>query len=213
MTNLTKIVCGICILIYGCQSKSNQQKYHLDYSKMKESFTTKHFAHFPSALNDSNYFFDIVPPSKAKDWKRSGVVLVRKLTQESAIHLKRKIIDSVQYTYKPGDSCLLVVNLFERKIGGDVFLKRYKGFCNEEFVPIPNFSKTLKHLSLNVFTKDNRLKNDFTMYVLEAEPGEFLPSGNLTEGIGLPEKWHNGYSRGIVINEKDGIIIYWLEIW
>ena len=50
------------------------------------------------------------------------------------------------------------------------------------------------------------------IYVLGAERGKFLSTGSLSKnGVGLPNEWGHGYSKGIAI--YGDIAIYWLEVW
>ena len=55
------------------------------------------------------------------------------------------------------------------------------------------------------------LSDNFEIYVLDSK------SGNYWEGLKpldyMPEGLENGFSKGICINKKIGVIIYWVIIW
>lgn len=60
-------------------------------------------------------------------------------------------------------------------------------------------------------TSKSGLSQDFTIYVLDSRPGAYW------EGLKpldyMPEGLENGFSKGVCINEKKGVIIYWVIIW
>lgn len=84
---------------------------------------------------------------------------------------------------------------------------------NENYIPIPNFAPINCSGDIVDLNKD-RLPKEYTIYVLDASYGKFVKNSWLSEGMGLPEKWKNGYSMGYAMssNRKDKII-YWLIMW
>ena len=79
----------------------------------------------------------------------------------------------------------------------------------KNFIPLPNYPRWQSMFGdLNA-----EIPKDLTFYVLGASPGYFLPDSLLTNGGGLPEKWKNGYVKGISITETEEKIIYWVTVW
>lgn len=57
------------------------------------------------------------------------------------------------------------------------------------------------------------LNENFTLYILGYGTGKFLADGYLYECPYLPNEWKHGYSRGVAVNDKENIIIYWITVW
>ena len=55
------------------------------------------------------------------------------------------------------------------------------------------------------------LSKDFTIYVLESKPGKYWKG--LSPSEHMPKGWENGYTKGICINTKRDILIYWFVVW
>lgn len=83
----------------------------------------------------------------------------------------------------------------------------YRVDCSINDYPIPNFHWIRKKLKL----KGNFLSSDFLIYVLEAKQGNFLDNEMLIESP--CSEWRHGYSKGIIISEERGLVIFWVEIW
>jgi len=85
----------------------------------------------------------------------------------------------------------------------------YQSTCSVFKYPIPTFQEERRFFNI----EGNYLPDDFTIYVIDAEPGIFLPEKNLIKTPCEDEKWNHGYSRGIAVSKERGIAIFWLEIW
>ena len=40
-----------------------------------------------------------------------------------------------------------------------------------------------------------------------------IDNNSLGRAIGLPNKWKHGYCKGVAINRKKQLCIYWIEAW
>jgi len=60
-------------------------------------------------------------------------------------------------------------------------------------------------------TTKSGLSKEFKIYVLESKKGKYWKK--LESKKYMPEEWENGYSKGVAINDKKYIIIYWVVIW
>ncbi|MFO8055500.1 MAG: hypothetical protein R6U19_10110 [Bacteroidales bacterium] len=202
----------IIVLFYSCHAALNQPNLSYDYNKLQENFKEEFYSHFPRQVS-GDYIFNIEGVKATKTSNRCGASLLVNMQKEEITKLKERISDSILAEYKPSDRCLLTVNMLTNNIAGSIFIEHYNKLCTEEYIPVPDFSSLFVNSKLSLYTEEGKLTDNFTLYILKSEPGKFLDKKYLTEGIGLTEKWRNGYSRGIAINEKDNIVIYWLEIW
>lgn len=118
--------------------------------------------------------------------------------------------------YKSNQECLLVLNRFSthKNYGYPKESEINKNLidldCYNDLFPIPNFSNFSAYQTEMTSSK---LHEDFIIYVLEAQPGEFLEKNDLTNNKFMPEKWNHGFSKGVALNEEEKLIIYWTIIW
>lgn len=88
---------------------------------------------------------------------------------------------------------------------------------NTQYYPVPFFEaenfEQIGVKSRDVFSNKtiSGLSNDFVIYVLESKSGIYWKG--LKPNKYMPEDWKNGYSKGVCINHKNGLTIYWLIIW
>ena len=60
---------------------------------------------------------------------------------------------------------------------------------------------------------DFQLPDDFQIYVLDAQKGNYYNEEFPSRWIELTGEWKHGYSKGYAYSTKRNIIIYWAEIW
>ena len=109
----------------------------------------------------------------------------------------RKLKLSKIKTYQPTDSIFIIIGDsldYSKKISG---------------IPIPSFQSYERDFGLN----SKYLTDNHNLYVLEYKPGKYMDKEYLTSKNKLPEKWKNGFSRGIAINESQRELIYWTCVW
>lgn len=117
------------------------------------------------------------------------------LKQELEINAKRK--------YHFSDSCLMILPYDYNNI--KIIDSDTAAICKDSHVlPIPNFKQWRLEFT------DEFYKNS-TIYVLDAQKGSFLKDYLSKSGVGLPEEWLHGYTKGITIFKN--YAIYWLEVW
>jgi hypothetical protein len=81
--------------------------------------------------------------------------------------------------------------------------------CNGLKTPTPTFSN-----ERDLFKIDGEyLTDDFDLYIIDAEPGNFLPPKNLIKTECVNSKWNHGYSIGVALNRKLKVAIFWTELW
>lgn len=81
--------------------------------------------------------------------------------------------------------------------------------CIGNMFPIPNFIDYPKVSPTDTFA----LGNSFTIYILEAKPGIHFDKYDLRPFDHMPNKWKNGYSKGMALSETQRTVIYWGLIW
>lgn len=91
-------------------------------------------------------------------------------------------------------------------------------FVNEKpYYPIPFFEEfDLSRLKVNnesVYSNEtiSGLSKDFCIYILDSKSGHYWDG--LKPLYYMPEGWKNGYTKGLSINNKKKITIYWFILW
>ena len=215
MKKLLIVLLAFFIVACSKQNTKNQNSssiYKGDIQRIEKHFPTGMLEHFPNKLNGS-YMFEVDYPSTIKHNNRCGVILVNYYNDK--FFQIDTLLDNIEYKVKPDEKCLLVVDMFDDKATGEVYLDNLKKYCTEFLPPIPNFYKILRDEEQIEFLESGsgRLSDKYTLFIYESKKGKFLPDKNLPFGYGLPNQWKNGISKGIALNKKDKIAIFWLEIW
>lgn len=116
-------------------------------------------------------------------------------------------------SYCVNDSALIVVD-FENNhkricsdYDQDIFIPYFKAKENPYY---DEFNLTVADL----YSANSRsgLVNDFIVYILDSKQGKYWEE-RLIPLENMPKGWGNGYSKGICLNRKKGVIIYWTIIW
>jgi len=116
----------------------------------------------------------------------------------------------IKVSYHATDSNLVVIkrSLLLRKSR-----KRYSKEDLNNNYPIPYFEFKDYSDFRNAFSQETKsgLSKDFKINIIDSNVGGYWDG--LKPLSYMPEGWKNGYSKGISINEKANIIIYWVIIW
>lgn len=167
--------------------------------------------HFPDQFNERRAYVIVRKPTIYTDIQYGARIqlMLTKATKEiwdfENTHSQFKSI------LRPNDSCLLIIQRFGLYEKGkyDNYSDSLFKSCKSFSVPIPDFTNLNKCLNYNSY----RLPNDFSIYVIDAKPGIFIDADCLSKGLGLPEYWRNGYSKGVALSKARNTIIYWLDVW
>lgn len=199
-----------------CTNKSVEERIISDlnakYDNAKSFFGKDFTNHFPKRINEDNITFtDGLSPELGN----LELILTNNIESNHSTELINSFKEKSIASYNAGDSCLLIVNRFARKEKfyaielSESDKQLLNRDCYSNLLPIPNFWH-------NAFTTEDtycRLPSDFKLFVLEAKAGKHFDRKYLTDGRFMPEKWKNGYSKGVAISKKRNVIIYWLLIW
>jgi len=202
---------SIVLMLFGCTKP--KKDYSVCYESIGEQFDFLKYNHFPETLAKVKFRFNLFPPELTKENRSCGAFLATQISNEDLQKLEESIKDSTIVEYKPSDRCILEVNFLKGPKAGKVFLEHYNKQCEDQYIPIPNFKNLLRGIPMIEFSEQGSLSDNFSINVLGAKQGAFIAYENLTEGIGLPGKWKNGYTKGVAINKKNNIVIYWFEVW
>lgn len=209
----------VLILSVGCDSymkKVGIRNFNANYHESLAFFDSSLISIFPAFVNT-------LPASQigyvhfAYEYYRfSGIILEVPYSDTLVL----KLVNSKHVAEYPScDSNLLIVGRL-----GESTVERYRKFeklypweSSRGYIPVPNFYRHSYDLGVHRADQDplnNRLSAGYTLYVVDASPGVFIKKEWLTEGLGLPLEWKNGYSRGYAISsDTTKSIIYWLVIW
>ena len=204
------VIIIIFITQVGCK-KNNESTMYFGTNKYKQELQE-----FPEYLVD--FFPDSMSNTysveKSIDTTNQSIYYMNfDFDSPNLEHILTKYKNRIKKSYSADDSTLVIIkrakfrdNLQPLTISGSTRLS-----------PIPFFeSADLSGIGIEnekIYSDSTRsgLSNNFNIYILDSK------SGNYWKGLKpqdyMPEGWKNGYSKGVCINEKDNIIIYWFLIW
>lgn len=191
------------ILNYFTACVDGQSSRSLDYQEDLRSF--------PSAL------VDIFPDTLGKfSLIVKGVDTTSQCIYFMSFDFDKKInLENYLMKYNAEDSNLITIKR-ESILWWDRSKKVYYDSLfikNRLYYPIPFFEKNNDLPFDNIFSDAtiNGLSKNFDIYVIDSK------SGNYWKGLEpldyMPNGWKNGYSKGICVNKKERVVIYWLIIW
>ena len=186
------------ILITSCISEEEKRAREIleKYVEAKKEFNFDLTDHFPNTLKSFRHL-SIGYPAGAYGNGMANIIYSQGLDSTEFNDLKSKLNLNRIKAYKPTDSLFIII--------GDTLNYEQKTFG----IPIPSFESYERDFGLN----SKYLTVNHKIYVLEYKPGKFMEGKYLTSNKNLPEKWKNGFSRGLATNEKQNEVIYWLCVW
>lgn len=193
-----------------------RMEFNKDYLRSRSLFDTTLVSIFPTYVYASPAKIHGYAHASYEYYRFNGLILEVPYSDSLA-----NLLISTQYvaSYTSMDSNLLIVGRF-----GESTPEYYRKFeanfswsTTKGYIPVPNFYRHNYDIGVHIADQDplnNRLPAGYTLYVVDASPGIFIKREWLTEGLGLPLEWKNGYSRGYAISsDTTKSIIYWLAIW
>ena len=184
-----------------------------DYFKFKKNFNSELISHFPEKITSEKSFVVCNTDRKKNDINLifTEIDLTKSELKDIENNIKGKYI--AMYDFR--DSCILKVNSFETIetkenyiIIKNIDTSKINDICLSKKIPIPNF------IDNSIYYKYDFWKDESNViYVFEAKSGNYFKEYDLKANLQMPEKWKNGYSKGIVINKSKKSVIYWSIIW
>ncbi|WP_294143063.1 hypothetical protein [uncultured Sanguibacteroides sp.] len=218
-----KTAIGIILLLFmmlnGCNYDPVERartEFNKNYLRTRSVFDSSLVSTFPVYVYDSPAIIKGYTFASYEYYKFNGMILEVPYSDSLAQALVR---NKYKIAYSSQDSNLLIVGRL-----GESTVERYREFeksypwsNSEGYIPVPNFYEHNYSIETSLGDIDplnNRLPEGYTIYVVDASPGIYIKKEWLTEGLGLPPEWKNGYSRGYAISsDTTKNIIYWLAIW
>ncbi len=134
------------------------------------------------------------------------------------------IIDSITdlslKVYNANDENILVLNSSESLKSMGISKNEYRSHMNQYNdlaakgeLPVPNFYFLEFKNFYGIETNSKcMLPDDFQIYVLDAKSGITYEPRKACEYL-MPEKWKNGFTKGIAISLKYKMVLYWFATW
>lgn len=212
----------ITISSISCLNTNYEQANKIYYDRNKRLFPKELTGHFPDQAHEGSIDgYTRFSNEKLADscFSPSEFVISNGYKQEDYLAIKQKFLHN-KYVIHPSDTNIILLMSYcdVLIIDGDIFRNREdektkelakKNSYRDNSIPIPIFK-------LEDFKQvDNpcNLSSDFIIYVIDAQPGIYLDNKILNECVCMPNNWKHGFSRGVALNDKENIVIYWLEIW
>ena len=170
-----------------------------EYLELKNRVDSNLTTHFPDNLDATNILFSGPAMSQYNFHK---LIVVNRISETG---LNDKYLADCNASYSGDDPCVLTFQKFSS-------FREYPEDFRECFVdkfPIPDF----RGYDFIDVTTESYLPSDFQIYVIEAEPNEYIPDSLVVSNKTLLAKWEKGFSKGVAISEERMIIIYWLIMW
>jgi len=213
-----KIKSIFCLCLYlcfiSCNKNENKNSATYKYQKELKLFPSYMVDFFPDTLSSIHSTIENIDTT-------SQCIFYMNYNFKSKITVKLQnyLVKKSLQKYVSSDTSLVTIKT-ESVIYWDDSKKIYykKIFKNNiNYYPMPFFEKdefeNIGINSENIYSHINStgLSNDFVIYILDSKPGLYWKG--LKPNKYMPIGWKNGYSKGICINERENIIIYWVIIW
>ncbi len=203
------------LLLNNCDRRT-ENIINQEYSTAKSFFPEVFVDHFPKKLSNE-IGVSICSLTETSSTMPLCLIVTDKICNKSDSLYISSLIDHSVVEYIPSDSSLLIVDRF-RNQANELEFDLILSSCDSTYIdcdryvgklPVPNFFFSKYH-SLEY---ENRLSDDFRIYVLESKSGKYWDKEKLKDEIYMPVGWEHGYSKGIALNVVENIIVYWFIIW
>ena len=219
MNKLAIVILVLITLSTSCKNKDSRKEYFKqyvqnDYTEKLKSFPEYLVDFFPSQIDG------VYGMSETKDTTNECIYFM----YYDLSNIKSTSIDSifsskVKAVYNAVDTNIISVRIKSR-IEDDPTKEMFYNniFINGRYYyPVPYFEK-VDYSSVGIKSEDIYssktpcgLTKDFTIYVLGSKQGSYWKGLKPSEH--MPKDWKNGFSKGVCVNTKKGIVIYWFVIW
>ena len=202
MKTIIIVIFGIICCSCSFNNKNANNEIKEKYSNILNSYPQEIVEHFPDLDEGALLCYDFKYP---KGKYLNGIKLVFKMTDDRIQEISDYAASNNLHKYSLKDSCLMMTKYDESLYESMSFRLSMCEKPDQSLAPVPNFA-FCNNLNLPISFYNNAI-----IYVLDAQKGAILSDHYLSRGVGLPEEWLHGFSKGIVISEN--IVIYWLEVW
>jgi hypothetical protein len=205
MFRVSLFVISLFLIISSCKNfnERHSDEINNDYIESinlaNDYFSDSMLNHFPNHISDSNFICLKLPYYEKSN--RYGITVLTKSSPTEICDLMLHLTYDKKVMFS--DKNVLItdsINIWDESIPSD------------SLVIIPNFPRIFKR-NLNQSRISELRMNYFVFFIIKSSSQSVLEGNFLSDGIGLPNEWKNGYSKGIAINKNDNELIFWFEAW
>ena len=194
------IIYLICLLtMNSCFSNIQVREKLNEYNNALLTFTPDQVGHFPHDLTHFIEWGYYVFYPKSTGYNNKAGIIFTALTDSSFYNTtvrSLKLKDFASFSIN-SDSLIFV--------GDTVF--DYSSIPTDYLIP------SFLDIKDQYGVSNMRLNKRERVYIIDSKHGKFLEEEDLVNGLDLPSSWEHGYSRGIVVDDIEQRIFYWLVIW
>lgn len=208
------ILLSILIVTFVSCRLGNTYEANIEYKQELKDYPSFLTTHFPDKIET----LPIIRTISNDTTNKRIYYMLFELDVEKAVSLQDSISTNCLAKYCAADTNNVIIKSAMVLEWEPEREKYYKSISvrNKKYYPIPFFEEMELYAlgsKESVFSKKTEcgLSKDFIIYVLESKPGSYWVK--FSPLYYMPDGWKNGYSKGISISRKDGIIIYWFILW
>lgn len=211
-TKVYQIAFVMLFMLMACGSGISNQEISPEkqeyYERLKRNFEPEQIDHFPEKLVSEVATIQFLQEIEKND---INLMLYEFELSDKQIKLIREKFDAVQGVkkYHSSDSNLLYVtsNMPDVSIG----LRQKHNLNSRPKTSLPIVA--LSNYPLDNPEFDKMANGEFDIYVVDAKPDKVKKYSDLPPNPNMPSGWQNGISKGVSINEKDKVVVFWTVIW
>ena len=195
----------LLLLLFACNHNFNSNEIN-NINQLKKCFPKELTSHIPNVDKNTIIFgLEISYPEGCYGENWCGIRLLLKM-EATEFHEYVDYLDknyTVKYNFK--EKCLYYIN--DNKGERKPFNAPKCDTIDNLKLPVTNFQYCIEK------EQDSSFYNSSIIHVVSAKKGRFIKKDYLTKGVGLSNEWKNGYSKGVLVNEKNQEVYLWLEVW
>ena len=206
---------SLVLLLSLSACKNRSERLYVEY---KSKYLKKHTTHFPNNLPENSRRYNSFLPLATEYINYWGFDLLIKYENEEE---KNKYLQSIQEEFidtliKNNDSILLLTTI--------------KYFCDSTatnkytIFPVPDIQNEILLINysflngVNIGLLEDTISfspdwNDYHFYLIEFENQIIYEEQKNNSCLLLERELGHGFSRGVMLNEKDKILFFWLYFW
>lgn len=192
----------------GCFSQNTSTKFDNEYIIDKAQFDTVLTSHFPKTIETKRA---LTVKNISPEINKVRFILYEFGVDTTKLDSLLQVFKLKHLTrYNWNDSCLFIIHRNETidPFDDEQVDTINKQECLRNKLPIPNFVNLSRPNSKHGISMDST----FNVFVLESKAGNYS-TYKMAPLAFMPNKWKNGFSRGIAISNERAVVIYWLIIW
>ena len=203
MKIISLVLIELFFIKYNCFSQEYpDEKTVQGYKEIISLYPEDLVSHFPKEIAHEKVLITAFKYPKIQDLSYIHIMLI--LNDTGIETLKKDALLEAKAIYHFTDSCLMIIP-YNYEDNSTIINTDSIRYCqNSNMLPISNIR------TWGDFVPD--FYKNAIIFIFNAEKGCFLKNDYLSKsGVGLPNGWQHGYSKGIVIFKN--YVMYWLDVW